>query len=63
MNSEYITIERQLLKCLIDENKRLKERLQELEQPKKDQQEDKQITIDEYIKTLKKGNNGIQKNI
>ena len=55
MNSEYIVIERELLKHLIDENKRLKDRLLLYEEPKKSDKNEKQITIEEYIKTLKLG--------
>ena len=58
MNSDYIVIERELLKAVLDENKRLKEKLEKYEQPKKDQPMERQISIEEYTKKLKpKGEN------
>ena len=58
MNSDYIVIEKELLKAVLDENNRLKERLKQYEEPKKEQPMDRQISIQEYIKTLKpKGDN------
>jgi hypothetical protein len=57
MNSEYIVIERELLKAVLDENKRLKIELEKYQEPKKDQPMENQISIEEYTKSLKpKGN-------
>lgn len=59
MNSDYIVIERELLKAVLDENKRLKEELEKYKEPKKEEPIERQITIQEYVKTLKssKGEN------
>ena len=54
MNSEYIIIERELVKTIIEDNKKLKEELKKYKQPQMDQPMEKQISIEEYIKTLKK---------
>lgn len=57
MNSDYIVIERELLKAVLDENKRLKAELEKYKPIQKDQPMEKQISIEEYTKTLKpKGN-------
>lgn len=53
MNSDYIVIEKELLKQIIDENKRLREQIKT--PPKKEQPMERQISIEEYIKTLRKG--------
>ncbi len=54
MNSDYIVIERELLKHIIEENKKLKQKLEQYEVPKKDEPMEKQISLEEYIKTLRK---------
>lgn len=52
MNSDYIIIERELLKAVLDENKRLKEELEKYKTPKKEEPMDRQITMQEYISDL-----------
>lgn len=54
MNSDYIVIERELLKAVLDENKRLKTELEKYKTPKKEEPVDRQITILEYMKKIKK---------
>jgi hypothetical protein len=61
MNSDYIVIERELLKAVLDENKRLKIELEKYQEPKKDQPMEKQISIEEYTKTLKPKENKNEK--
>ena len=57
MNSDYIVIERELLKAVLDENKRLKTELEKYKSTQKEQPMEKQISIEEYTKSLKpKGN-------
>ena len=54
MNNEYVMIEKQLLKHLIDENMQLKKELNKTKEERKEEPIKGQITIDEYTKTLKK---------
>lgn len=56
MNSEYIMIQKQLLKSILDENAKLKEELNKNKEEKKEEPIKGQITIDDYTKSLKKGN-------
>lgn len=53
MNSDYIVIERELLKAVIDENKRLKTELEQYKQKQPEQPDKRQISIEEYTKSLK----------
>jgi BMFP domain-containing protein YqiC len=57
MNRETFLIDKNLLDNLVKENIRLRARVEELEakQPIKPQIMENQISIEEYIKTLKKG--------
>lgn len=56
MGKDIFTIERKLLESLINENIRLKARVEELEnkEPLQPQVLENQISIEEYIKILKK---------
>lgn len=56
MSKDTFTIERKLLESLINENIRLKARVEELEnkEPLQPQVLENQISIEEYVKILKK---------
>lgn len=57
MNSDYIYIEKELLKFVLDENKRLKAELEKYKPKEKEKPMERQISIEEYTKALKpKGN-------
>lgn len=59
MNSDYIVIERELLKFVLDENKRLKEELSKYKSRELEPQIlDRQISMEEYIKELRLERNG-----
>lgn len=65
MSKDVFIIDKKLLESLVNENIRLRAELEQYKsrEPLQPQIMEKQISIEEYIKTLKKGNNGIQKNI